>query len=138
MKETLAFHISALYREFLAYTTEELKSLGLSFGQIPLIIYTGKHPGCTQADLTRALRLDWGYSQRSIAKLVSTGFLKKELDEKCSCNCLTLTESGIHAFESCHKVFYDWDRRKTVGLTEEETTTLLTLLSKLSASREES
>ena len=60
MKETLAFHIAALYRQFLAYTTEELKKAGLSFGQMPLIIYTGKHPGCTQADMTKMLRLDWG------------------------------------------------------------------------------
>ena len=60
MKETLAFHIAALYRQFLAYTTEELKKAGLNFGQMPLIIYTGKHPGCTQADMTKMLRLDWG------------------------------------------------------------------------------
>lgn len=138
MKETLAFHIAALYREFLAYTTEELKTLGLSFGQIPLIIYTGKHPGCTQADLTRALRLDWGYSQRSITKLVNGGFLSKEYDEARSCNCLTLTESGCRAFEACHSVFYDWDRQKTAVLSEEESTALLSLLRKLSAERKES
>ena len=59
MKDTFAFQVLVLYREFLAYTKKELKALGLSFGQMPLIVYAGKHPGCMQADLTRALQLDW-------------------------------------------------------------------------------
>ena len=78
MKDTFAFQVLVLYREFLAYTKKELKALGLSFGQMPLIVYAGKHPGCMQADLTRALQLDWGYSQRSVGKLVETGFMTKE------------------------------------------------------------
>ena len=136
MKETLAYHIMALYRDFLAYTTEELKELGLSFGQMPLILYVGRRPGCTQADLTKDLHLDWGYSQRAITKLVSTGFL--EIQHNGQCNCLTLTETGNHAFQVCHSVFSQWDRQKTAGLSPDDTQTLLTLLGQIPVQRKES
>ena len=132
MKETMSFHIAALYREFLAYTTEELKKLGLSFGQMPFIIYVGKHPGCTQAEMTRNLKLDWGYSQRSVTKLVNSGFIEKEFDDKKAGNCLELTALGSRAFDVSHKVFNSWDELKTGGLSPEEKTTLVNLLSKIS------
>ena len=112
MKETLAFQIVVLYREFFAYTTKKLKTLGLSFGQMPFIVYVGKHPGCTQADLTKALKLDWGYSQHSIARLVDSGFMTKEHNEECSYYCLDLTDNGNRAFDACHKVFQEWDQMK--------------------------
>lgn len=131
MKETLAFHITELYKEFLRYTTEELKKLGLSFGQMPLIVYTGKHPGCTQADLTRSLGLDWGYSHRSITKLAGSGFIKKEFDQTKACNCLSLTDTGTEAFEVCHRVFDSWDELKTKELSTDEKETLLCLLDKI-------
>lgn len=138
MKETMAFHIMALYRDFLSYTTKELKALGISFGQMPLILYIGKHPGCTQADLTRTLHLDWGYSQRSITKLVDTGFIRKEYNEAKAGNCLTLTEHGMEVFDTSHQVFTSWDSVKTGNLTAEEKETLLALLSKITTQKKES
>ena len=133
MRETVAFHITVLYRNFLSYTREELKKLGLSFGQMPLILYLGKHPDCTQADLTRELQLDWGYSQRSIAKLVDSGFLIKESDRTKSGNRLRLTERGTDAFDACHQVFGAWDRIHTDKLSPQETETLMLLLDKITA-----
>ena len=131
MKETLAFHVMALYRDFLTYTTRELKALGVSFGQMPLILYVGKHPGCTQADLTRVLGLDWGYSQRSVTKLAEGGFLRKEYDGGQACNCLTLTDRGGTVFDACHSMFAAWDRLHTGVLSQEEQETLLLLLGRL-------
>ena len=131
MKETLAFHIAGLYRDFLGYTTGELKALGVSFGQMPVIIYVGRHPGCSQADLTKMLRLDWGYSQRSVTKLVYAGMLRKAYDEKSACNCLNLTERGKEAFDVSHRVFTDWDTAKLGAFSPEEKETLLNLLSKI-------
>lgn len=138
MRDTLAFQITALYRDFLAYTGDALKKLGLNFGQMPLILYAGKHPGCTQAELTRALKLDWGYSQRSVAKLVESGFMKKQQDREKSGNRLHLTEMGKAAFDVCHRVFGDWDGIHTEGLTSEEKETLLLLLRKMTADGKES
>ena len=138
MKETFAFQITVLYRKFLSYTTEELKKLGLCFGQMPLIRYVGKHPACTQAELTRNLRLDWGYSQRSIAKLAENGFMNKEAGKVKSGNCLTLTEKGAKAFEVCHEVFDTWDSLQLNKLTSDERENLFLLLHKMTAEGKES
>ena len=78
MFDTLAYHSSVFYRDFTAYTSEKLEKLGLHFGLLFFLIYVGKHPGTTPSDLTEALHLDWGHSQRCITKLVENGFLTKE------------------------------------------------------------
>ena len=64
MFQTLAYYATVFHRGFTAYTTQRLQKLGLNFGSLFPVIYVGKHPGCTQAELTAALGLDWGYSQR--------------------------------------------------------------------------
>lgn len=77
MFNTLAYYNTVLYRSFTAYTAEQLGQVGLPFGLLFPIIYVGKHPGCTQAQLTKALGLDWGYSQRCVVKLTEEGFLRR-------------------------------------------------------------
>ena len=59
MFQTLAYYATVFHRSFVGYTTERLQTLGLSFGSLFPVIYVGKHPGCTQAELTAALHLDW-------------------------------------------------------------------------------
>lgn len=127
---TLSYYTTELYKEFAAYTTEKLRELDLNFGQMYFIIYVGKHPDCTPSELTSTLKLDWGYSQRSVAKLVEDGFLIKEKKSGRSYQ-LTLTSLGKQAFDVCHQVFYDWDGIKLVGLTKEEQQLLLDLLCKI-------
>ena len=55
MFQTLAYYATVFHRSFTAYTTQRLQQLGLSFGSLFPVIYVGKHPGCTQAELTAAL-----------------------------------------------------------------------------------
>lgn len=136
MKNTFSFQLLVLYREFVAFTKKELKKLGLNFGQMPLILYTGKHPDCSQTDLTKALDLDWGYSQRSIAKLSDEGFMTKQYDEGKSCNLLHLTERGVQAFDACHEVFHTWDTMKLSSLTSWERIGLITFLQKIAEPKE--
>ena len=78
MMQTLAAYSAAMYRNFSDYTARRLEEIGLRFGSLFLVVYVGKHPGCTQSELTKALHLDWGYSQRSILRLVDEGFLFRE------------------------------------------------------------
>ena len=128
---TLSYYTTELYKEFAAYTTEKLHELGLNFGQMYFIIYVGKHPECTPSELTSALKLDWGHSQRSVAKLAEDGFLIKEKKSGRSYR-LTLTSLGKQAFDVCHLVLFDWDATKLTGLTNEEQQLLFNLLCKIS------
>ena len=129
MFDTLAFQSAALYRDFSAYTGEKLEQMGLHFGLLFFLIYVGKHPGTSPTELTEALRLDWGHSQRCITKLVDGGFLTREKAGRRY--RLDLTDKGRKAFAASHQVFFDWDEKRLATLTPEEQETLFTLLRKL-------
>lgn len=114
MFQTLAYYATVFHRSFTTYTTQRLQQLGLSFGSLFPVIYVGKHPGCTQAELTAALGLDWGYSQRCITKLVEEGFLTREKSGRAY--HLNLSAKGQEAFSVSHQVFFDWDQETLSGL----------------------
>ena len=135
MFQTLAVYATTFHRDFAAYTTARLQKLGLSFGLLFPLIYVGKHPGCTQAELTSALGLDWGYSQRSIARLVEGGFLTREKSGRAY--CLNLSEKGQEAFGLSHQVFYDWDKERLAALEPAERERLIALLAKVKSKDKE-
>ncbi|MDY4047517.1 bilirubin utilization transcriptional regulator BilQ [Negativibacillus massiliensis] len=128
MFQTLAYYATAFHRSFVNYTTAKLQTLGLNFGSLFLVIYVGKHPGCTQTQLTSDLNLDWGYSQRSVTKLVEEGFLTREKSGRYY--HLNLSDKGQQAFEVSHQVFFDWDEQVLSALSLQEREQLFTLLAK--------
>lgn len=128
MLRTFSYACTVLYRRFTHYTSNRLHQLGLSFGTLFFLIYVGKHPGCTQSELTTDLRMDWGHSQRTVLKLVESGFLNREKDGRAY--RLTLSDKGRRAFEASHQVFFDWDEEALSNLTPEERTQLMALLFK--------
>lgn len=129
MFDTLAYYATVFHRSFTAYTTQRLGQLGLTFGSLFPVLYVGKHPGCTQAELTAALGLDWGYSQRSITHLVEAGFLTREKVGRAY--RLNLSQRGQEAFAVSHQVFFDWDKETLSPLTADEQRQLLALLAKV-------
>lgn len=128
MFQTLAYYATVFHRSFVTYTTQRLQALGLSFGSLFPVIYVGKHPGCTQAELTAALHLDWGYSQRCVTKLVEDGFLTREKSGRAY--HLDLSEKGREAFAVSHQVFFDWDQETLSRLSDAEQQQLFSLLAK--------
>lgn len=129
MFQTFAYYLSVLYKDFYAYAGARLHPLGVKNGLVFFVIYVGKHPGCTPAELTKTLRVDWGYSQRCITKLVEDGLITKEKAGRSY--QLNLTKRGEEAFQVSHQLFYDWDGQKLCSLTEEERNTLLAHLNKI-------
>lgn len=130
MFDTLAYYATVFHRSFTAYTTQRLGQLGLTFGSLFPVLYVGKHPGCTQAELTAALGLDWGYSQRTVTHLVEEGFLTREKVGRAY--RLDLSQRGQEAFAVSHQVFFDWDKETLSPLTADEQCQLLALLAKVS------
>lgn len=128
MFRTFSYGITVLYRRFTHFTSARLGQWGLSFGTLFFLIYVGKHPGCTQSELTTALHLDWGHSQRTVLKLVESGFLLRQKDGRAY--RLNLSDKGHQAFENTHQLFFDWDRQALANLTPEERRQLMTLLYK--------
>ncbi len=133
MLDTLAYYSATFYRDFADYTTGRLRQLGLHFGMLFLVVYVGKHPDCTQAELTNALDLDWGHSQRSILRLREEGFITREKVGRSY--RLNLSEKGQEALALSHQAFQEWDRTMLEGLTDQEQVQLLQLLGKAAKSR---
>ena len=129
MFETLSYYCVLLYKDFYAYTAGALQSLGLSFGSLPFLLYVGKHPLCSPAELTRALRMDWGHCQRTLTRLEESGFLTREKVGRSY--QLRLTQAGDHAFTVSHQVFSDWDRAHMQGLSQQDQEQLQDILHRL-------
>lgn len=134
MFQTFAYYSSVFYRDFVAYTAKKLQSMGLHYGLLFFVVYVGKHPGASPAEMTKALGVDWGHSQRSITKLVEDDFMTKEKQGRSY--ALNLTQKGEQAFELSHQVFAEWDAQRLAGLTQAERETLLGLLCKIAAQKE--
>ena len=126
--KTLSYYSTIFYRSFAAFTGEKLQAVGLNFGLLFFVIYVGKHPGCSPSELTKALYLDWGYSQRSLNKLAADGFLSREKHGRSY--ALTLTDRGQQAFVVSHQVFFTWDDTRLANLNDTEKGQLLALLQK--------
>lgn len=126
--KTLSYYSTILYRSFAAFTGEQLQAVGLNFGLLFFVIYVGKHPGCSPSELTKALHLDWGYSQRSLNKLAEDGFLSREKHGRSY--ALTLTDRGQQAFVISHQVFFTWNDTRLANLNDTEKDQLLALLQK--------
>ena len=126
--KTLSYYSTIFYRNFAALTGEHLQAVGLNFGLLFFVIYVGKHPGCSPSELTKALHLDWGYSQRSLNKLAEDGFLSREKHGRSY--ALTLTDRGQQAFVISHQVFFTWDDTRLANLNDTEKGQLLALLQK--------
>lgn len=135
MFQTLSYYSSVFHKEFVAYTSSKLQKLGINYGSLFFLIYVGKHPGCTPGELTKALNIDWGHSQRSLTKLVDDGFMTKNKTGRIY--HLDLTEKGQQAFQVSHQVFFDWDKEKLSALTDTERKQLFGLLQKATASKED-
>ena len=129
MFRTLSYYSSIFYKDFVNYTSQELQTLGLNYGSLFFLIYIGKNPDCTPSELTKALQVDWGHSQRSITKLEETGFLTRETSDRSY--HLNLTPKGLEAFQLSHQVFFDWDEANLQCLTDTEYKELLKLLQKV-------
>lgn len=127
-QKTVSYYVTMLYRCFSAYTGEQLQKVGLNFGLLFFIVYIGKCPGCTPSELTKALEMDWGHSQRCLERLTADGFITKEKSGRCY--HLNLTERGQQAFATAHQVFFDWDDTYFSNLTTQEKDQLLALLQK--------
>ena len=137
LKDTFALQILYLYKDFIAYVNEELKAYQINRGQIPFILYIGKHESCTPSEVTKNLKMDWGHSQRSINKLVEQNLIVKIYEKENGRRYhLYLTERGKEFFQLCHDLFHNWDLECLSSMSENDQQKLVSCLKKLTNSIE--
>ena len=132
MITSVAWCVTLLRKNYTDFCNQHLAELGLSPGQLYFILYAGKHPGCSPKQMAEALKMDFGHTTRTLSRLVGSGFLIQTANPRDKrAHILHLTEQGEEAFRYCHELFTLWDEKLLADFTEEERSTLLTLLNRL-------
>lgn len=132
MKVKLAYYISELRRDFVKECSRKLQEDDLTPGLLYPVLYIGRHPGCSPKELTEALHMDWGLSQRTLDRLVASHLISREknpLDRRRF--SLNLTKEGSQVFQKSHDIIVSWNEEKLALLTPQEQTRLESALKKM-------
>lgn len=132
LSNTLAFAVSQLRADFVAFSSRKLEALGITQGLLYFILYIGRHPGCTPSDLSAALHADSGHTTRSIRRLEEAGFVVRQThptDRRAS--VLDLTPKGRETVQASRAMFAQWDEYLLRDLTGEQREQLSALMETL-------
>lgn len=131
MKDTLTYWMILYKKRFTYYCQQELMKMNMTYGQLFIVIYIGKHENCSPKELGEALHLDAGHVNRTLHKLIENGFIiqkKNPLDKRA--NILKLTDQGYEAFCRSYQMFFEFDDIMLEKLDDEERQLLIQLLKK--------
>lgn len=131
-KESLAFYIAVLRKYFISYCSDRVAQLGVTNGQLFILIYISKKKKCAPKEISSYLRFDAGQLNRTLSKLIEKNLIiqkKNENDRRA--NVLELTEQGKKVVESSRDLFYEWDEQILSHLTIEQRQQLLDQLHNL-------
>ena len=130
--DSLSFYISFLRKNFTEFCSEKLSEMGLSYGQVFIIIFIGKNEACSPKDISKALNLDAGHLNRTLSKLIENNFiLQKKNENDRRANIVTLTSKGQEVFKRSYSLFDEWDDLVLSSFTNDEREQLITLIKKL-------
>lgn len=136
MKDTLAFLVSQLRRDFTAYCGRQLQEMGVTQGELFYMIYIGNHEGCLAKEVSAALSADAGYTARLLAKLEERGFLRQEVNPQDKrAKMLYLTTKGENVSQASRRLFEQWDEEVFSRFSVEERQELLSGMKKVWAQR---
>ena len=109
--ESFAFYISVLRKYFVSYCTNKMNELGVTYGQLFVLIYISKKGECSPKDITEYLKLDAGHLNRIITKLIEKDLItqRKNINDRRS-NIVSLTDKGLLIVKESQKLFYEWDK----------------------------
>lgn len=133
---SFAAQVSALRRQFVGYCTERLSQVGVTYGQVYILICIGKRGTCSPKEIGQVLGLDAGHLNRTLAKLSEGGFVEQEPDPKDRrARVVRLTPKGEEVFALSHEVFHRWDQEVLAPLSTQEREQLMGYLKKLNRER---
>lgn len=136
--ESLSFYISFLRKNFTEFCSEKLSEMGLTYGQLFIIIFIGKNEACSPKDISKALNLDAGHLNRTLSKLIENDFiLQKKNENDKRANIVTLTSKGQEVFKRSYSLFDEWDDLVLYSFTENEKEELMRLIKKVAFSQKE-
>lgn len=109
--------------------TEELSLHG---GQLHVLEYIHRYPGCTQVEIAETLLISPSSIAQSTKRMQRDGLLEKRMtDDNQRCKRLSLTQKGEQVAQSCRKGFEEIDESLFEGITDEEIAVLESVVGRL-------
>jgi MarR family transcriptional regulator, temperature-dependent positive regulator of motility len=111
------------------FLNNRLRPLGLSAGQVPVLMLLSREQNITQETFVRHYRLDKGTIARAVKKLEDAGYIRRTIDPgNRRAVRLFLTKKGERALPLLQAIVREWERRIFDGLSRDEVTALHALL----------
>ncbi|MDO9323850.1 MAG: MarR family transcriptional regulator [Methanoregula sp.] len=121
--------ISITSRGRFIFLNDQLRPLGLSAGQIPVLMLLYKEQNIMQETLVRHYRIDKGTIARAVKKLEDAGFIRRITDpDNRRAVRLFLTEKGEQVAPVLRQINREWEEQVCAGLSKSEKETLTTLM----------
>ena len=100
---------------------KETEEFRLYFGQMPVLDFLAKHPGCTQVEIANFMQVSPASIALSTKRLQKAGYIEKEVDpNNLRCKRLQLTPDGERARRLSHERLDQMDAKTFEGFSEEE------------------
>jgi MarR family transcriptional regulator, temperature-dependent positive regulator of motility len=117
----LGAYVSILNKTHLIIINERLKHLGVSSGQLPVMMYLMRKQNVMQEALVRHFHIDKGSIARSVKKLEDTGFIRRITDpDNRRAVRLFLTEKGEQVAPEIMRIDREWEELSYAGLSDDE------------------
>lgn len=124
--------LTFLMRSRKKFMTESLKEYDFAGAMYMILLHVDRHPGSSQDGIANHMYLDKCTVARRTKKLEELGFLYRETDQADRRqNKLYLTGKGQALAPVIRTRLSQWADQVTAGLSQEEKTTLLLLLTKM-------
>ncbi len=124
--------VSITSRGRFIFFNERLRPLGLSAGQVPVLMLLYREQNIMQETLVRHYRLDKGTIARAVKKLEDAGFVRRITDPaNRRAVRLFLTEKGEQAAPVLRQINREWEEQVCAGLSSGEKETLTLLMRKV-------
>ena len=121
--------VSITSRGRFIFFNDRLRPLGLSAGQVPVLMLLYKEQNIMQETLVRHYRLDKGTIARAVKKLEDAGFIRRITDpDNRRAVRLFLTEKGEQVAPMLRAINHEWEEQVCAGLSIAEKDTLTTLM----------
>lgn len=127
--ESLAFYISVLRKQFLAYCSQRFSELGITHSQLFVLIYIGKRSVCSPKEISEFLKLDAGQLNRTLHRLAEIRLITQEKDPyDRRAHIVSLTKTGEKVFEESYNLFFEWDQIALSQINEADRQYLMKLM----------
>ena len=111
---------------------KEFTNLGLYKGQIGILEYVIRNPGCGQKAVADHMSVTAASIAKSTERLQRAGMLTKSVDEEnLRCNRLYITEKGEEVAVATREMFKKLDEKMFEGFSDEELATLESFLERI-------